>query len=77
MSRISRLSDLPRHCRARIISFAGSADIHARLNTMGLSAGMVVEVLSGSASANYLVSTGNTRIGMEPVLAQAITVQIL
>ncbi len=77
MNRISRLSDIPRNRKARVISLDNNPDIRSRLNNMGISAGAVVEVLTGSDKANYLVSTGNTRIGMEPFLAQAITVQII
>ncbi len=75
MSKITRLAQLRSGTRARIISFDHNPEVRSRLNSMGLSEGVVVEVLADSG--NYLVSAGRTRIGIEPILAQTITVQIL
>ncbi len=71
------LSGLGNHEKGRVLSFSSDPEILSRLHSMGLAAGAVVEVLAGSESSNYLVSIGNTRIGIEPKLAKAVTVQKL
>jgi Fe2+ transport system protein FeoA len=57
------------------VCFEKDSEIRIRLNDMGLAAGSIVEVLQGGENSNYLISVGNTRIGIEPDLAEAITVQ--
>jgi Fe2+ transport system protein FeoA len=44
---------------------------------MGIASGATVEVFTGSKDTNFLIGIGNTRLGLEYKLANAITVQKL
>jgi Fe2+ transport system protein FeoA len=77
MSSILKLSRMKKGEKCRVVSFENDAEIRSRLNDMGLATGSLVEVLTGGENSNYLISVGNTRIGIEPELAEAITVQTI
>ncbi len=76
-SEIKKLSELGKNEKGRVVGLSNEPEIRNRLQNMGLATGSVVEILAGSSNSNYLVSIGNTRIGLELNLADAITVQKL
>ena len=72
---IKKLSDLKVGERARVVCCENDPEISKRLNHLGLVTGAIVELYAGSESSNYLIGVNNTRIGLEVILTQAITVQ--
>jgi Fe2+ transport system protein FeoA len=72
---ITKLSALVSGDRCRVITIDKDPEIRSRLNTMGISSGSAIEVLTGAKDSNFLVGVGNTRIALEFDLTAAITVQ--
>ena len=77
MAKVIKLSEMKKSEKGLVLTFDHNPEIRNRLNNMGLVEGSLVQVLTGSESSNYLISIGNTRIGIEPHLASAITIQRL
>jgi Fe2+ transport system protein FeoA len=74
--KITTLSQLKDGQEARIVALRhDSQGMIARLNHLGLSAGLVVTIVAGGKGADFLVKVGDSRIALEPSLAEAITVQ--
>ena len=72
---MEKLSKMNSGEKCRVIAVENDSEIRVRLNDLGVVSGSLIEVLTGSKDSNFLVGIGNTRIGLEYKLAEAITVQ--
>lgn len=72
--RVESLADLPEGERGRVVALTGGRGLKARLVSMGLNPGAVVEVVNNRGPGPFIVVSNGTRIALGYGLAQGVLV---